>query len=75
MNENEFLEWLNKKCKVFIKNLSDEPIVYTGTLIDLSENFITILDKKNKCVKINVHDIILIRELEKNELDSFKKGG
>lgn len=59
---NEFEEWLNKRCKVFIRNLSDKPIVYTGEIISVSSNFITILDLRNENIKINVQDIILIRE-------------
>lgn len=55
-------EWNNKKAKIFVRNLSDKPIIYTGKIISYSPPFITISDKTGKIISINVADIIQIKE-------------
>jgi len=64
---DEMNEWKNKKCKIWIKNLSDKAIIYTGVCTAVSENFLTILDRNNDKVSVNITDIIQIRE-EKDEM-------
>jgi len=54
-------EWINKRCKIFVRNLADRPIIYTGTILAVNQPFITILDKDNKRVTVNIQDIIQIR--------------
>lgn len=54
-------EWIGKKCKIFIRNLSPSAIVYTATVISIDKNFMTILDRDNKQITINVADIIQIK--------------
>ena len=57
-------ELINKRCRVFVKNLSDKPIVYRGTVEAIEEIgtnvIITILDIKQARVRINFSDVIQI---------------
>jgi len=57
-------ELINKKCRVFVKNLSDKPIVYRGVVEAIEEIgssvIITILDIKSARVRINFSDVIQI---------------
>jgi len=57
-------ELINKKCRVFVKNLSDKPIVYRGVVEAIEEIgnnvIITILDIKFARVRINFSDVIQI---------------
>jgi len=57
-------EWINQRCKIFVRNLSDKPIIYTGTVLAVDQNFLTILDKTNNKVSVNISDIIQIKEEE-----------
>ena len=57
-------ELINKRCRVFVKNLSDKPIVYRGVVEAIDEIgtnvIITILDIKHARVRINFSDVIQI---------------
>ena len=54
-------EWINKRCRIFIKNLSERPIIYTGKVLGIDLPFLTILDEKaNTQIAVNVSDIIQI---------------
>jgi len=57
-------ELINKRCRVFVKNLSDKPIVYRGVVEAVEEVganvIITILDIKRARVRINFSDVIQI---------------
>jgi len=57
-------ELINKKCRVFVKNLSDKPIVYRGVVEAIEEIgnnvIITILDIRQARVRINFSDVIQI---------------
>lgn len=57
-------ELINKNCRIFVKNLSDKPIVYRGRVEDVEELgtnvIITILDIKNSKIRINVSDVVQI---------------
>jgi hypothetical protein len=66
-------EWINKKCKVFVRNLSDKAIVYTGIVVSVDEGFINFIDRDNNKVTININDIVQIKE-EEEKYDSFYKG-
>ena len=66
MND-DWTEWIGKRCKIFIRNLSDRPIIYTGTIISVKQQFLTIIDKMNNTVTINLQDIIQIRGEEEWE--------
>lgn len=55
-------EWVGKRCKIFIRNLTAEKaIVYTGVVISVASNFITIKDRTDNTVSINIQDIIQIK--------------
>ena len=54
-------EWINKRCKIFVRNLSEKPIVYTGTVIAVDNPFLTITDRDGRDVSINFMDIIQIK--------------
>jgi len=57
-------ELINKRCRVFVKNLSDKPIVYRGVVEAVEEVganvILTILDIKRARVRINFSDVIQI---------------
>jgi len=57
-------ELINIKCRIFVKNLSDKPIVYRGVVEAIEEIgnnvIITILDIKQSRVRINFSDVIQI---------------
>ena len=57
-------ELINKKCRVFVKNLSEKPIVYRGfveAVDEIGTNVIlTILDMNKSRIRINVSDIVQI---------------
>ena len=59
---------INKTCRIFVKNLSDKPIIYRGTIEAVEEIghnvIITILDIKSARVRINFNDIIQIIQEE-----------
>lgn len=55
-------EWNGKLCKIFVRNLSDKPIVYTGKIISDEANFITFLDRDGRQISINRQDLIQIKE-------------
>ena len=59
-------EWINKQCKIFVKDLlSDGRILhYTCTVISVSadEKFITIIDKMGEKITLNTDSIIQIKE-------------
>ena len=59
-------EWINKKCKIFVRNLNDKPVIYTGTILSVEGNFVTISAKNFEKVTINMNDIIQIKEEEDN---------
>lgn len=61
---NEMKKWVNKRCRIFVRSLSDKPIIYTGMIISVDDNFITIHDKEDKIIGINLLDLIQIREEE-----------
>jgi len=56
--------WIGKKCKIFIRNLSEQAIVYTATILSVDSPFMTILDRDKKTITININDIIQIRGAE-----------
>jgi hypothetical protein len=58
-------EWVGKRYKIFMRNLktlSDRPIIYNGQVISFTGNFITINDRNNNKISINVNDIIQVIE-------------
>jgi len=61
-------ELINKKCRLFIKNLSDKPIVYRGIIEGVEEVgsnvIITILDMNRAKIRINFNDVIQIIQEE-----------
>ena len=57
-------EWIGKKTKIFIRNLSERAIVYTATILSFEPPFVTILDRDNNKITINVNDIIQIKEAD-----------
>ena len=57
-------EWIKKKCKIFIKNLANSAIVYTGTITSIDDTFITFLDRDGKPITINKTDVVLIKEVD-----------
>jgi len=55
-------EWVGKRCKVFIRNLiAEKAIVYTGVVLSVTSTFITIKDRTDNTVSINVQDIVQIK--------------
>ena len=62
---------IGKRCKLFIRNLSDKAIVYTGMILNIQDQFITILDRNNEKIIINVQDLIQMREAKEGEGLSF----
>ena len=64
-------EWIGKKCKIFIRNLSDKPIVYTGTVLSITGQFLSITDRDGKPITININDIIQIKGAEQDKPGSF----
>ena len=57
-------ELVGKRIKIFVRNLSDKPIVYTGEVIAVSSTFITLIDRTNDKVIINLQDVIQIKGVE-----------
>jgi len=61
-------ELINKRCRIFVKNLSDKPIIYRGIIEAVEELgtnvIITILDIKQSRIKINFSDVIQIIQEE-----------
>ena len=61
-------EIINTTCRIFVKNLSEKPIIYSGVveeIEDVGNNVIlTLLDMKNIKVRINFNDIIQILQDE-----------
>lgn len=56
-------EWVGKKVKIFIQNLGgDKPIIYSGRVIVIDDDFITIEDISGQISKINLRNVIVIRE-------------
>ena len=55
---------ISKTCRVFVKNLSEKPIIYRGVVEEIEEigtnSFLTILDIKNSKVSINFNDVVQI---------------
>jgi len=60
-------EWINKKCKIFIRNLANTAIVYTGTITSIDEEFITFIDRYNERLTINKKDVIIIKGAEEDD--------
>jgi len=54
--------WIGKRCKIFVRNLSERPIIYTGKVLSIDENFLTLLSSIEGEISLNVKDIILIKE-------------
>ena len=66
-------EWVGKRAKIFVRNLSDKPIVYTGKILSFTNPFITISargyshdtysqNNQNQIdVSINIQDIVQIK--------------
>jgi len=57
--------WIGKRCKIFVRNLSERPIIYTGKVLSIDENFLTLLSSIEGEISLNVKDIILIKEEDK----------
>jgi hypothetical protein len=58
-------KWIGKRCKIFVRNLSERPIIYTGKVLSIDENFLTLLSAIEGEMSLNIKDIILIKEEEK----------
>ena len=69
---NEQKKWIGKKVKVFIKGLADRPIIYSGEVISVNDNFLTMIDQKTgKEYDINTSNIIQMCEDEDFHQPSF----
>ena len=55
-------EWIGKYCRIWIRNLAANPIIYTCKVMNVSSGFMTILDRNGDNISININDIIQIRE-------------
>ena len=62
-------EWTGKKCKIFIRNLSERPIVYTGKILSIDTHFVTICDRYSGNVSVNVQDVIQIIQVREEMND------
>lgn len=63
MNEHGFDFYLHKECRVFIRGLDVRPIIFNGEVISVDDSFIMLVDSVDGKIKINIHDIILIKEV------------
>jgi hypothetical protein len=59
--------WMNKRVKVFVKNLAAHTVVYTGIITDADENFILINDRDGCNFWMNIKDVVQIKEEEIND--------
>lgn len=54
-------KWIGKHCKIFVRNLYEKPIIYTGKVLSINENFLTLFSQIEGEISVNVKDIILIK--------------
>jgi hypothetical protein len=57
-------EWTGNFAKIFVSNLAtDKPIIYTGKILSVDENFVTI-SAQGVLVSVNIRNIIQIKSEE-----------
>ena len=66
-------ELIGKKVKIWIKDLSVEPIIYTCTVLSADDNFIRIEDKIGDKITIKIDNIIQIKELDNYEMSGYQQ--
>jgi len=60
-------ELIGRKVKIFIRGLSDKPIIYTADVLSIDGEFITFRDRDGVPISVNTKDIIQIKaEPEEN---------
>jgi len=60
-------ELIGRKVKIFIRGLSDKPIIYTADVLSIDGEFITFRDRDKEIISVNTKDIIQIKtEPEEN---------
>ena len=54
-------ELIGRKVKIFIRGLSDKPIIYTADVLSIDGEFITFRDRDGVPISVNTKDIIQIK--------------
>jgi hypothetical protein len=65
-------EWIGRRCKIFVRGLSDHAIIYTAEVQSIENNFITFKDLWGEKITVNIADIIQIKEDDERQKSFYQ---